>query len=81
MMGFVSAELGDRLPVYLGELAALRDQRAKVVEADGSWTYDITALPSSAEQFSALASILGEDFEDRALSGFKRGLKRSGELR
>ena len=81
MMGFVSAELGDRLPVYLGELATLRDLRAKVVEADGSWTYDITALPSSAEQFSALASILGEDFEDRALSGFKRGLKRSGELR
>ena len=81
MMGFVSAELGDRLPVYLGELAALRDQRAKVVEADGSWTYDITALPSSVEQFSALASILGEDFEDRALKGFKRGLKRSGELR
>ena len=81
MMGFVSKELGDRLPEYLEGLSELRDTRATVREPDGSWSYDINALPTPTDQFCALADLLGDDFEERALKGFKRGLKRTGELR
>ncbi|MCH2107203.1 MAG: hypothetical protein MK291_11245 [Planctomycetes bacterium] len=81
MAGFVAEELGERLPEYLDDLAMLRDERAKVEAADGTWTYDITALPTPTDQFSALADLIGEDFEERALAAFKRGLKRNGELR
>lgn len=81
MMGFVSKELGDRLPEYLDNLSRLRDHRAKVVEPDGSWTYDTSVLPTPTDQFCALADLIGDDFEERALTSFKRGLKRTGELR
>jgi len=81
MMGFVTKELGHRLPEYLGNLSRLRDHRALLVDQDGSWSYDTTALPTVTDQFCALADLLGDDFEERALKGFKRGLKRSGELR
>jgi len=81
LVGFVADELGDRLPQYLKSLSELRDTGARVEQQDGTWTYDTTFLPSSPEQFSALADLLGEDFEDRSLKAFKRGLKRSGELR
>jgi len=81
MMGFVSKELGERLPEYLDDLSRLRDHRAKVVEPDGSWTYDTSVLPTPTDQFGALADLIGEDFEERALKSFKRGLKNTGELR
>ncbi len=81
MMGFVSKELGDGLPEYLDDLSRLRDHRATVVAPDGSWSYDISVLPTPTDQFCALADLIGDDFEERALSSFKRGLKNTGELR
>ena len=81
MMGFVSRELGERLPEYLEDLSRLRDHRATVREPDGSWYYDTSVLPTSTDQFCALADLIGDDFEERALESFKRGLKRTGELR
>jgi hypothetical protein len=81
MMGFVSNELGDRLPEYLRNLSKLRDHRALEIGQDGEWSYDTTALPTVKDQFFALSDLLGEDFEERAFKSFKRGLKRTGELR
>ena len=42
---------------------------------------DTSVRPSISEQCTTLADLLGDDFEDRALKAFQRGLKRSGELR
>ena len=81
LMGFLTHELGGRLPQCLARLSDLRDESARIDHPDGSWTYDTSVLPSISEQFTTLADLLGDDFEERALKAFQRGLKRSGELR
>jgi len=81
LTGFVTDELGDRLPQCLKLFKDLRDEGARVNQPDGTWTYDISFLPSLSDQFCVLANLLGDDFEDHALKAFKRGLKRSGEPR
>jgi len=81
MTGFAMEELEGRLPQFLHKLRELQNEGARIEQPDGSWIYDISFVPSSADQFSALADLLDDDLEERALKVFKRGLKRTGEPR
>lgn len=81
LMGVISESLGDRLSDCLSALRELREAGSRVLRKDGSWNYDTSYLPSIQQQFSVIADLMGEDFEEQALKSMKRGLKRSGESR
>jgi hypothetical protein len=81
LMGFLSDELGERLPDCLGSLRDLREEGSRVTQGDGSWSYDTSYLPPSSQQFGVIGDLLGDDFEELVLKGMKRGMKRSGEMR
>ncbi|MDE0892909.1 MAG: hypothetical protein OSB14_12060 [Planctomycetota bacterium] len=81
LMGVISESLGDRLSDCLSALRELREAGSRVLRKDGSWNYDTSYLPPIQQQFSVIADLMGEDFEEQALKSMKRGLKRSGESR